>query len=384
MQPNKAMSESHQDRFSREQEFLVTSLADLETQYSAGELSGENYDLLKSQYVARIARTIRADDETAATPARSERRWPALALLFLGMALLATVAGIMLATFSGSRGVNDHITGGIRESVRSRLFDAREAMGNQDLDQAIAIYADVLRDQPSNAEALAYRGWLANLTGEIVVARDFVEQAIAVDPNLPDARVFAASLLLAAGEPLAASDQLHALDRIDSPPFIDQLVESQQLDSNVAIAAGEAAATLTAPLLAGATFDATEIPVRYVVAAAEHLAATQQLSEGLNLFKAMLATSADDPEVLVAFAWFLARASGGVDAGVNEARAYLDRLIEADPNNPEALVYRAFVLQKLEEPEAALADLEAYDALGVVRRDLDRLLTNQGLREVLS
>ena len=136
----------------------------------------------------------------------------------------------MLADFSGSRGSSDQITGDIRESVRSRLFDAREAMGDQDLDRAIEIYDDVLTDEPSNAEALTYRGWLTNLAGDPVVARDFVEEAVAADPSFPDARVFAASLTLAAGEPLVASDHLAALDRIDSPAFISQLVEAQQLE----------------------------------------------------------------------------------------------------------------------------------------------------------
>ena len=91
----------------------------------------------------------------------------------------------MLADFSGSRGANDQITGNIRESVRSRLFDAREAMGDQDLDRAIEIYDDVLTDEPSNAEALTYRGWLTNLAGDPVVGRDFVEEAVAADPSFP-------------------------------------------------------------------------------------------------------------------------------------------------------------------------------------------------------
>ena len=265
-------------------------------------------------------------------------------LWVLGIALVATLAGVALADFSGSRGANDQITGNIRESVRSRLFDAREAMGDQELDRAIEIYDDVLSDEPSNAEALAYRGWLTNLAGDRLAARDFIEEAVAADPSFPDARVFAASLTLAAGEPLVASDHLVALDRIDSPGFIAQLVESQQLDLRVAEAAGRAAVSLVAPVLDGAAYDPAGVPVRYMVLAAEHLAATDRLDDGLALFNAMLVAAGDDPDVWVALGWFLARASVGVEAGLTTARSYLDAVIEADPARPDALVYRAFVL----------------------------------------
>ena len=249
------MAESREAAMERERDFLLGSLTDLETEREVGDLDADDFVELRSHYVARAADTIRALDGSVEARVRTERRWARVVLWVLGIGLLATVAGVVLADFSGSRGSSDQITGDIRESVRSRLFDAREAMGDQDLDRAIEIYDDVLTDEPSNAEALTYRGWLTNLAGDPVVARDFVEEAVAADPSFPDARVFAASLTLAAGEPLVASDHLAALDRIDSPAFISQLVEAQQLDLRVAEAAGPAAVSLVAPVLEGAAYD---------------------------------------------------------------------------------------------------------------------------------
>ncbi len=378
----------------RDLDILFSSLADLEAEYAAGDLDEAEYMELRSRYVDRFAGGVRAlqadaveggaDAQHAGAVARNGRSWRRVVLWVLVIGLVAAVAGVTLADFSGSRGSTDQLTGGIRESVRSRLFDAREAMDDQDLDRAIAIYDDVLTDEPSNAEALAYRGWLTNLSGDDLSARDFVEEAVAADPGFPDARVFAASLALAAGEPLVAGDHLDALDRIDSPPFISQLVEAQQLDLRVAEAAGPAAVSLVEPVLEGAVYDPAEIPVRHVSVAADHLAAAGRIEDGLALFNAMLSSAGDDPDVRVALAWFLARASVGVEEGMTTAGSYLDAVIEADPTRPDALVYRALVRFQLDDRQGAAADLAAYDALSVVRSDLDRLISETELREVLA
>lgn len=376
------MTESRGNK-ARERDFYLRSLADLEAEYRAAEIEREDFEELRAQYVARAAQSIKALDEPniGKTPEKQQRlrsvSW------IVGVVVVSAIAGIMLASFSGSRGSTDQVSGDIRASTRQRLFEAREAMANQELDLAIDIYDGVLLDDPADVEALTYRGWLANLSGDPVVARDFVEQAIVVDPSFADARVFASSLLLAADEPLAAYDQLLALDRIDSGPYIQQLVESQQLDQNVFNAAGAAAVALSEPILAGAAFDPQDLPVQRVVLAAEHLAANDRLDEGLALYQAMLVASQDDQEALVAFAWFLARASSGLEEGLRTAQSYLDSVIEAEPNHAEALVYRAFVHAELEEYASAQADLSTYDGLGVVRRDLDRLLAQSGLRELV-
>lgn len=351
---------------------------------AVGALSGLLMVFRRWRNEADLAVALQSTTSATRLGSPSKHRWLSVTVGVIGIVLVATLAGVVLAQFSGSRGTSDQITGDIRESVRSRLFDAREAMGNQELTLAIEIYDDVLVDEPSNAEALTYRGWLSNLTGDPELARDYIAEAVAADPSFPDARVFAASLALADGEPLVAYDELAALNLIATPPQIAQLVEAQQLDLRVAEAAGAAAVALVEPVLGGAAHDPVEIAVRYMVLAAEHLAATERLNEGLALFNALLDSSGDDPDVLVALGWFLARASVGVETAMTTARGYLDAVIETDPMRADALVYRAFVHYQLEDLAGARADLVAYDELNVVRNDLERLLVETGLRELLA
>ena len=368
-----------------ERDHLLRSLEDLDAEYAAGDIDEHDYRALRADYTTRAASTIRAVERRAAAvpPGRS---WGRIALWTTGIVVLAALAGVWVADSSGSRRAGDSITGDIRDTVRSRLFDAQEAMGDQDFAGAIEIYDDVLADEPSNAEALTYRGWLTHLDGDSDGGRDFVEEAVAADPDYPDARVFATALALETGAPLEAAAHLRALDRIPGPPFIQQLVSAQGLRDRVALEAGAAAAELVVPLLTGPDavgFTASGLTVDVVTLAAEHLAANDRLDAGLALYEPMLAEAADDPDVTVSLGWFLGRASVGLPEGLETARGYLTEVIEDDPARPDALVYRAFVLAELGDLPGARADLAAYESLEVIRHDLDALLGSWGLRSAL-
>ena len=82
--------------------------------------------------------------------------------------------------------------------------------------------------------------------------------------------------------------------------------------------------------------------------------------------------------------WFLGRASVGLPEGLETAEGYLTEVIEVDPGRADALVYRAFVRSELDDTAGARADLAAYDALAVIRHDLDALLEAAGLRATLA
>ena len=146
-----------------ELEFVLASLDDLEAEFEAGDLDDADYRALKSDYTTRAARLIRAVDGdpggVSAEPEPAvERSWRRMAAWTVLVVIVAGLAGVLIADFSGSRGAGTS-TGDIRETVRQRKFEASQLLGS-DPARAREIYDGVLEDEPSDAEALAYRGWL--------------------------------------------------------------------------------------------------------------------------------------------------------------------------------------------------------------------------------
>ena len=79
------------------------------------------------------------------------------------------------------------------------------------------MYDDVLELSPSNTEALAYKAWFLRLQGNVDAARPLVEDAVAIDPDYADARVFATAIALDVGDVDAAKGHLDAFDQLDAP-----------------------------------------------------------------------------------------------------------------------------------------------------------------------
>lgn len=370
---------------SEEREFLLRSLDDLDAEYEAGDLDRADYEALRADYTTRAARAIRGAAEPAPAEPGDEdgdrsRSWLRVGAWVGGIVVIATIAGLLLADVSGSRGAGEGITGDIRESVRTRLFEAQGLLGS-DPERAIEIYDSVLDDEPSSAEALTYRGWLTNVAlGDPELAAEYLEEAIAADPAYPDARVFAASLALAADDPRGAQAELDALAGLDAPPFIEQLVQGQGL--RVRVVEGLLAEPVDEP------FAASGLTVDDVARAGDQLLQQGEVSRAIALFEVMRAEIPEDPDFRTAFGWFvflLTRvAPDEVGDRLPAAKAELDAVLDGDPDRPDALVYRAYVNLYLDDLDAASADLAAYDALDAGRDDLDLLVEEGGLRDALA
>jgi tetratricopeptide (TPR) repeat protein len=173
-----------------EREFLLQSLRDLDAERAAGDITTEDYVTLRDDYTARAADALRGDG-----PAPQQRRRPAPWLAVAGIAALAIVAGVLVARTSGQRLPSDALTGNIESSTADRLVRARQLIIDGKALDAIKTYDAVLKNDPDNPEALAYRGWLLRLAGRPDDGLRYVERAIAADAAYPDAHFFRAMIL---------------------------------------------------------------------------------------------------------------------------------------------------------------------------------------------
>ena len=331
--------------------------------------------------------TVTAADEPpvpAVSPERPDRSRLGLAVTAAVIAVAAVAAGVLVARYSGSRGAGDSITGEIRRTSRELLFEAQQTAASGDLEAAVAVYDEVLELQPSNVEALTYRGWLTARSGDLDRAAAYLEEAIAVDPQYPDAHLFRSIVALDQGEVERAAAELAVFDDSDPPAFARSLIESAQLRPRILRAQEEAALAKVEAERAGpepVAFSATSLTVREAALAAERLAAESRLLDAVRLFDWVLESRPDDPDALTGRGWLVARTGDPelLAAGV----AHLDRALELDPAHPAALVYRAFALNRQGDPEAAWADLAAFDALESQPADLVRLIDAFNLRQAL-
>lgn len=375
-----------------ERDFLLASLDDLEAEYAAGDLEDADYAALKADYTARAAGLIRriagdVDDAALAvdgTAAPRGRGW----LWVIGVVVLATLAGVLVAQFSGSRGLNDTITGEIRVTARELVLEAQAAFGRGDLDGAIGLYDQVLEIQPSNVEALTYKAWFTRLQGDPDAASPIIEDAVAIDPDYPDARVFATAIALDVGDVATAQSHLDAFDLLAAPPFLEQLVVQQGLRARLdEIAQADALARVQARWLSGdaGSFIDAGLTAADVLLAAEAVAAGGDVFGAIGVVQAALDEVPDDTDLLAGYAWILARSASAEEPAPAElALSFLDRALGLDPSHPEALVYRSFTRAFLGDQAGAAADLAAFDALPVRPADLRQIITEFGLRSQIS
>ncbi|MFW2383319.1 MAG: hypothetical protein ACN4GZ_16315 [Acidimicrobiales bacterium] len=220
-----------------EQKFLLTSLDDLESEYAAGDISETDFEQLKADYTIRTARVTRQLQGLGSAPdtrdGSSARKlgWVAAIVVF------GVVSGLLLAQFSGERGVNDNITGSIEESPRQQVFRCQSLGAEGELLASFECFDDVLARDPDNAQALAYRGWYgvlasgsAQAAGEDDAAAELVaaagvnlDRAVEADPSYPDARAFRMIVLERLGRDGEACEDARVLLDLNSPAQILQL-----------------------------------------------------------------------------------------------------------------------------------------------------------------
>ncbi len=194
-----------------EREFLFRSLDDLEAEHEAGNIDDATYDRLHSDYTARAAAAVRAGRAALPAPAQvaapiSTRR---RVLTIGGIVAFAVVAAIVLTAALGGRVPGQTGSGNtatvsqaerqetleraIRETPddpQAHLALARFLLAREQYPAAFAEFSSVATLDPTNAEALAYSGWLLYLAGRVDDAIVRLDAALAANETYPDAHFF--------------------------------------------------------------------------------------------------------------------------------------------------------------------------------------------------
>lgn len=227
--------------------FLLRSLEDLEREHEAGDVDEHDYQALKDDYTARAAAVLRAIEVGQASPGDDEPRapWARRLLVGLGVVAFAVVAGLMVAQAAGRREAGQVATGDVRQSVTEKLNEANRRGGEGDYAAAIALYDEVLRQDPASAEALTYKGWMLSLSGQREEGLQALLEAATAHPDYADVHAFLAVVLFRSGLVEQADRELDRLEALDPPAAIRQLTDG--LRTRVDAALQQPASTSSAP-----------------------------------------------------------------------------------------------------------------------------------------
>lgn len=220
-----------------ERDFLLQSLDDLDRELAAGNIDAESYRVLHADYTARAAAVIKhlTDGEDHPVPDAPESPRRLRLLTITAIVVFVALAGYFLAHAAGTRSPGQTISGNNQlnrsgsstpttvalagevaaakaavgaqpNSYAERIRYARDLVQAQNYPEAVKQYAAASHIDPTQAEPLAYSGWITAVVSESVDDANLkkalvdgasarINQAMSVDPTYPDAYVFKGLLL---------------------------------------------------------------------------------------------------------------------------------------------------------------------------------------------
>lgn len=213
-----------------ERDFLLKSIKDLDAEHDAGDIDEDDYTALRDDYVARAADVMRQIDGVApATEASTRPSRTGRTLLTIAASIaLAAGAGVALAKSVGSRSSGQEATGSLPSvnTTSSQLQQAGDLLQQGKAVEAIKLYDKILKRDPKQPVALAYRGWLVRLAGLKAEGLGYVNRAVEADPSYPDAHFFKGMMLWEDnGDPAGAVAEFRLFLSNNPPQAMVGLVE---------------------------------------------------------------------------------------------------------------------------------------------------------------
>lgn len=246
------------------------------------------------------------------------------------MAVVAAVAGILVAQSSGRRGTAGP-TGLDVSSAASRIDDCQATEADGDPDGALDCYSEILESLPGNVPALTFRGWLQVREFDVDDGIDDLDAAVQLNPQATAPYVFRASARARDGDPAGAVSDL-ANFYANDPGEQERSLADQ-----------------FAPTIVEAALDAC---IEGDVTGSMNAVAV------LECYRDVLDVDAGNPTASIYLGWLLAR--GGMS---DDAMALLNDGIESDPSLSAGYVFRAALRAHLGDVDGARADLATFDTM---------------------
>lgn len=199
-----------------ERDFLLGSLADLDAEHAAGELSDDRYRELHDRYTVQAATVLRALERLATSSASvvapSPRRWRRALAGVVAIVIVAATGGTLLVRAADDRQSGQTITGNAQSATdldslaraarrqptnpETQIAYASALLDAGKLVDALKAFDVAARLDPANPLPKAYGGWIVFLAGLTDEALNRLNAAVAADPAYPDARFFRGMVLL--------------------------------------------------------------------------------------------------------------------------------------------------------------------------------------------
>lgn len=208
-------------------EFLERSLADLEREHEAGDLTDRHYRQLKADYERRLR-------GEAPLPRPGARRSLVVASVAF-VVVVAVAAGVLVARSAGRRAIGATFTGNAAVTTPALA----PAPVDEDLarcatlegTEAIDCYTGYTEANPDDPEGWMRFGLFAVNAGvqgdsdELLTAGEtFLERAVGLDPDAVEPRVYLAVLLERTGQTDRLAEECTALATADVPTDLSELV----------------------------------------------------------------------------------------------------------------------------------------------------------------
>jgi tetratricopeptide (TPR) repeat protein len=215
-----------------DEDFLRRSIADLDAEHAAGDLSDEDHAALRARYEAKLAavQTRSGDHTTPDVASRGHQNtWVKPVVTVVVVAVVGIGAGLLLARSAGERDAGDQITGLTPPSAQGRLAEAAELFQEGDPQGAIAVYQELLDENPDDVAALTYFGWTLRNVGVQqeddrlrASGTNLIDRALEVDPTFAEAWFFRGIIYLRdEDDPDGAADALRLVLANDPIPDVE-------------------------------------------------------------------------------------------------------------------------------------------------------------------